>query len=604
MHGEDHEEHGFIHEIYWPMLLAFNVIGLVSELIGLEIGLYVLSTVTVLLIGRAAAKLLMRSYDATNIFMSIVAVVLLSMGYYLEAFIIFILYSASELIEEASEKLARRRLKNLLNLVPKRVTKVYDGDKFKEVDASEINRGDVVLVKPGEAIPVDGVVVEGTSEVNTSVLTGEPIPITVKPGDQVESGYINMSSALKVKALKPASESVLQSIVREVKRALESKGAIDRFIDRFAKPYTVIILAIFAVVFMTYDPYRALAILIATCPSAFIVTSSISTTLSIARLTTRGVIVRGSVALESAKKVKVVAFDKTGTLTVGSPKVLDIIPLNGFKKDQVISYAASLARFSTHPVSKAISSLGNYVSCEFVREYPGMGIEGRIDGSRVLLGNIELVKKFNISHDPSLESKIGQGIRAYLCVGNSVAGVIILDDQIKEDAKQLVSDLKSFGFKMVLISGDREDRVRKVAEELGIDEFYHSMKPDTKLKVIRDLRSRYGPVAMVGDGINDAPSLAESDFGIAIGKYAVVAEVADAVILSKLRHIVDLFRIAHARWGSLIASFGIALAIKGLALALGITGLIPLWAVALLGDDGSTLLGLIPMAKIVKTRFI
>ena len=535
--------------------------------------------------------------------MSIVGYVTFFLGARVEGFVIYVLYGIAETLEEVAEAWAKRSLRELLQVVPKRVLRLR-GESVEEVDVEELRVGDFIRVRPGERVPADSLVLDGRGVVDLSIVTGESEPVEVRRGEVVPSGALVLESPLTLRVDKDPRDSTAQLIIKQVRESLERKGRVENFLSRISAPYTVVVLGVFAASALLLDPYRSLSIILAGCPSAFVITSSVSTILGVARMARRGVIVKGGPPLDVASRVGVVILDKTGTVTLGEPRVTQFIALNG-DEQALKSLAKALALHSLHPLSRAIAHMdgdgGNGVSglpeLREVREIPGKGIIAKTNGERVLLGS----RSFLAEQGVEVPSSVPPEATVLLAVGDRLVGAFVVEDVPREDAREAIEALRARGLRVMLVSGDKREKVEKVARSLGIEEYLAEVRPEDKRRVVKELQSKGIKVAMVGDGINDAPALAEADLGVAMGRYALVAEVADAVIVSgELSRLADLLETGGLRERVLKLGIGSAAALKLGVMALGLAGVLPIWLIAALGDDGSTLLGLLPVSLLAK----
>ncbi len=551
---------------------------------------YLLLGLATLLLARFGYKLARRVFTV-DLLMAIVGFVGFFHGIVFEASIVYILYAIAELSEAYVERLARRRISMLEKLLPERVL-VSRGGAVEEVELSAVRPGDVVVVRPGEVVPVDGAALD-RGVVDTRLVTGEHEKRAVEPGDSVESGYINAgSSPLRVRALKPAAQSLLAVLVRTAEEVLERKTRVQRLLERIAPHYTAVVLALFAALFIAVGPYKSLAVLLAGCPSAFIVVSSFTTVYSVSRLAGRSILVKGGPVLEALSRCRVVVLDKTGTLTLGELRVTRVVP-HGIDSETLLALACTAAKASRHPASRALAAYCRSAPQQ-AREVPGRGVVARVNGREVVIGSRSFVASA-VGREPP--ASCGEGKEVHVAIDGRYAGAICMEEVMVEGVRAVVDELRRMGLKIVISSGDKRDAVSSVAAKLGVSEYYYEMKPHEKLELVRRLRERYrSPVAMVGDGVNDVEALAEADVGIAVGSIDVVAEVADAVLTNGVQDLPVLMRTSRRFASALVASFAVAAAVKVVAIAGGLAGAMPLWLVAALGDDGSTMLGVLASA--------
>jgi Cd2+/Zn2+-exporting ATPase len=505
---------------------------------------------------------------------------------------------------------ARRSINNLMNDSPDTARLVENGG-YREVAAETVQPGQVVAVKPGEKIPSDGIVSEGSSYINEATITGEPLPVSKGPEDRVYAGTLNTNGYLVIKVDRQYADTTLQRVIHLVMEAQSKKAPKQAFIDRFATIYTpaVIILAVLIAVLPTVffnQPfsewfYRALVLLVIACPCALVISTPVTVISGLTAAVRKGVLIKGGLFLENFSHLKAIAFDKTGTLTEGRPAVQDVIPLNGYAQEQLLTIAGSLEFLSPHPIAGAISEFTGQQSLPFksvtnFQTIDGKGVEGKIDGEYYIAGNHRLFeeKGWCNEHIHRLLEKVEDERHTAVLVGNrqTVLGILSINDSLRPAAVKTVTGLKTAGLeKIVLLTGDNHRTAEKVAAAVGISDYRAELLPEDKLKCIFDLKEAYGPVAMVGDGVNDAPSLAASDIGIAMGTGSADAalDTADIVLmkddLSKIHYLANLSRLT----GRIIRqNIFFALALKLIFLILAIPGLATLW-MAVIADMGASL---------------
>ena len=482
-----------------------------------------------------------------------------------------------------------------------------------KVKSEELKVGDIIIIKPGEKVPIDGIVVEGTSTLDTSALTGESIPRTVKEGEEILSGMMNLSGLLTVRVSKELKESTVSKILELVESASSRKAKTERFITRFARYYTPVVISVatfIAVIppLLTGDPfsmwlYRALVILVISCPCALVLSIPLGYFSGIGKSARRGILVEGSNYPDILGSATIVAFDKTGTLTKGVFKVAEVVPRNGFTKNEIIELAALAEIYSNHPIAKAIrEAYGREISENRVNAYEelaGHGVKASIDGSEVMVGNDRLLHRFDIEHDTCHV----RGTVAHVVVNRKYAGYIVISDEVKEDSLEAIKELKRLGMKKIaMVTGDSKDVTGEVAKQPGIDDFYAELLPDDKVKIVEKLMMGNEKVIFVGDGINDAPVLARADVGVAMGALGSDAaiETADVVIMddkpSKLPEGIKISRkTRRIIWQNVI----LALGIKLVFISLGILGKATMWE-AVFADVGVTLIAVLNSMRILK----
>ncbi|WP_456394717.1 heavy metal translocating P-type ATPase [Thermococcus sp.] len=532
---------------------------------------------------------------------------------YPEGVAVMLFYVVGEFFQDLAVDRSRRSIKALLALKAEYANLLRDGDVVR-VKPEELKVGDVIIIKPGERVPVDGVIVEGESTVDTSALTGESVPRTVKEGEEILSGMVNLSGVLKVQVTKGLKESTISRILELVENASARKAKTEKFITRFAHYYTPAVVGIAALIaivppLLTGDPftpwiYRALVILVISCPCALVLSIPLGYFGGIGRAAREGILVKGSNYLDALKEATVVAFDKTGTLTKGVFKVTRVETRNGFSEGEIIRFAALAEAHSNHPIAKAIrEAYGEEINEAEIVEYEeitGHGVRARIDGTEVLVGNDRLLHRFNIEHDTCRV----KGTVAHVVINGKYAGYIIISDEIKDDAPLAVKELKRLGIKkVVMVTGDNKDVAGEIARQLGLDGFYAELLPEDKVRIIEELEKEAdGKVVFVGDGINDAPVLARADVGVAMGALGSDAaiETADVVIMddkpSKLPRGIRIARkTQRIVWQNII----FALAVKLSFISLGILGEATMWE-AVFADVGVALIAVFNAMRILK----
>jgi Cd2+/Zn2+-exporting ATPase len=545
----------------------------------------------------------------------------LSLDFLFEAATVLFLYSLAEYFENYIEDRARRTVEKLSALMPDQARVIIDGSE-KSMKVGEVQPGASILVRPGEKIPLDGTVAEGVSYVDQALVTGESLPITRKQGDCVYAGTLNTSGVLKITVSKKSEETLVSRIVKLVVESRKRKASIEKLIDRFAKIYVPIVigLALFTAVliprivggpFQTWL-YRSLILLVVSCPSAFVVSVPATIFTAITVAARKGVIVKGGVYVEKLAKVNSVVFDKTGTLTLGKPIVHEV---RGFEKsyEQTLMYAAALDQFSNHPVAQAIVKKASERHLDFsklkvtkVKEVPGKGIVGYVEGNHVAVGNMDLMEEYGCDCEQIMGLSENDKHTA-VCVSIERAGaasVCVMDD-VRIDAIEAVNSLKKVGIKTTILTGDKPEIANEIAETLDVDEVHSELFPEDKLRIVEQMKNKQGLVAMVGDGVNDAPALAASDVGIAMGGAGVdvALESADVVLVKdELIQIPYLIKLSDKTVKVAKQNIAASLGVKLLLGALGLMGLTPLWFTVASGDDGVTMLLLLNTLRLGRVK--
>ncbi|HIH69943.1 heavy metal translocating P-type ATPase [Methermicoccus shengliensis] len=530
-----------------------------------------------------------------------------AIGHGEEGAAVMVLFSVAEWLERLAEHRARSSIDALLSLAPKTARVLKDGKEL-EVPVHDVERGDVVVVRPGDSIPLDGVVVRGKSLVNQASITGEPLPVYKEVGDEVFASTLSEDGYLEVRVSKKSTETLLSRIVDLVQEAQRTKSPTERFIDGFSRYYTpsVIVLALMVAIvpsllFGSYEEwvYRALVLLVISCPCALAISTPVSMVSAITSAARNGVLIKGGAHVEEVGKTKVVAFDKTGTLTRAQPALTEIIPLNGASREEVLAIAGALEAHSNHPLARPIVDASAEVPKPEVREFSsltGLGVRGLIDGGEYYAGSLRLFQMMGVptEHIDGIEG-LDIGAKSLVLVGTRerLLGVLTFEDTLRDGAVNTVEELKRRGIRTVMVTGDTGKSAMEVARELGVDECLAELSPEDKVKVVRRLRREYGHVLMVGDGVNDAPALAAASVGVAMGAAGsdVALESAHVALmledLTKLIYLLDLS--AHTN-GVVRQNVFSSILVKGGFAILALLGMITLWMAVGFGDVGLSLL--------------
>jgi Cd2+/Zn2+-exporting ATPase len=529
-----------------------------------------------------------------------------------EAVAVMLFYVVGELFQDIAVNRSRRSIKSLLEIKPDYANLKLNGD-IKKVLPENVNIGDVIIVKPGEKIPLDGLVTDGSSFVDTSALTGESVPRKIKQNDEVLAGMINQSGLITVKVKRPFGESSISKILEMVENATSKKAETEKFITTFAKYYTpTVVFASFLIAVLpplfingaTFSDwiYRALVVLVISCPCALVISIPLGYFGGIGGASRRGILVKGSNFLDALTQVKTVVFDKTGTLTKGEFKVTEIVTANGFSKKDITEYAAYAEYNSNHPIAKSIieSYNRNFNNSRIgkVEEISGHGVRAIIDKKVVFVGNDKLLHKENIKHD---KCEI-EGTVVHVVIDKKYAGYIVISDNLKEDSIEAIGRLNKKGIKTVMLTGDSRFAAGIFARKLGIKEYYAELLPENKVEHIEKMLNKNSKVAFVGDGINDAPVLARSDVGIAMGALGSDAaiETADVVLMtdspSKVTVAIDVARkTRNIVWQNIIFALGV----KAAFIVLGIFGIATMWE-AVFGDMGVALIAVFNAMRVIR----
>jgi heavy metal translocating P-type ATPase len=566
------------------LALAGVAAGIVLHLLGLDAPAHLAwaATTALLLVPLtiSVARALLRGDLGVDAIALVSMAGALALGEYLAGAVIALMLAGGNALEEIANGRARRELSALVERAP-RVALVRRGDLFETVDVDDVVPGDVVLVRAGEVVPVDGLVVGDEAVVDESALTGEPLPVTVRRGGQVRSGSAGAGGAFELRAIRPARESAYAALVRLVQQAEGERAPFVRMADRYAAlflPTTAVVAGVAWAV--SGDPVRALAVFVVATPCPLILAAPIALMSGLSRAAREGIVIKGAGVIERLGKARTVLFDKTGTVTLGHPQLVRVAALDGVPEDEALRLAASLDRLSAHPLAAALvvgaEQRGLELSLpESGEETLGKGMAGTVDGHRVLVGSVRWLR----AHGVPVVEAAGDGVAAavYVAVDGAPAAVLLLDDRTRTDAEELVPGLRAAGIDHVaLVTGDKRPVAERVARELGIEQVYVEQTPEQKLELVRALQARPAlrNVVMVGDGINDAPALALADVGIAMGTIGatVSSETADAVILvERVSRVVGAIRIGRRSLAiarqSVLLGLGASLVAMGFAAA-------------------------------------
>ena len=533
-------------------------------------------------------------------------------GQWAEAAMVMALYAIAEAIEARAVDRARNAIGSLMTLAPDSAQVRQADGGWRDVPAAEVAVAAIVRVRPGERVPLDGVLVAGSTSVDQASVTGESLPVDKNGGDALFAGTINLTGTVELRVTAPASQSTLARIIHAVEQAQGSRAPTQRFVDRFAAIYTPAVFALALGVAIAgpwvagWDAidavYKALVLLVIACPCALVISTPVAIVSGLAAGARRGILIKGGVYLEQARRLKAVAFDKTGTLTAGRPRLMHWAPLaldaDSGRAESLARVAAALAGHSKHPGSMAIAA-GLPASGAALHDFKalaGRGVEATIDGARYLLGNHRLIEERGLC-SPRIEALLRehemQGrTTSLLATEAGVLALFAVADTLKPGSAQAVAELDAMGVETVMLSGDNPLTAAAVAREAGVRDVRANLLPEEKQAVIAELRARHGAVAMAGDGINDAPALARADIGIAMGATGTDAamEAADVVVMNDdLRRVPELMRLSRATHAILVQNIALALAIKALFLGLAIFDDATMW-MAVFADVGASLI--------------
>ena len=548
-----------------------------------------------------------------NFLMTIATIGAFAIGEFPEAVAVMLFYQIGELFQDYAVDKSRKSITSLMDIRPD-YANVKRSEEILKVNPEEVKIGETIVVKPGEKVPLDGIVTKGTSLLDTSSLTGESLPREVKENDEILSGCINQNGLLEIEVTKKFGESTVSKILDLVENASSKKAKTENFITKFAQYYTPVVVII-AVLLATIPPlvingaeftdwlYRALTFLVVSCPCALVISIPLGFFGGIGGASKKGILVKGSNYLEALSNTEIVVFDKTGTLTQGVFEVQKIETKNEIEKSEILKYAAYAENYSNHPI--ALSVKREYVDklkkeidtklISNVEEISGLGVNARIEDKDILVGNKKLMEEKNIEYTKCNEI----GTIIYVAINNKFAGYIVIADKIKNDSKKAIQNLKKNNItKTIMLTGDRKDVGEAVSKELGLDEVYTELLPDGKVEKVEELiktKSQKGKLVFVGDGINDAPVLALADIGIAMGGLGAdsTIEAADIVIMTdEPSKINDAIKISKKTMKIVKQNIIFAIAIKILVLILSAFGLSTMWE-AVFADVGVSVIAII-----------
>lgn len=623
----DHEEESALKE-YIPAIISF--IALMSGIVldnfvkpeffknYVRLIWYIVAYVPVGIpvIKDAVSSIAKGAFFSEFFLMSIATIGAFFIGEYSEGVAVMLFYAVGELFQSAAVKRAKSNIKALLDVRPETVTVIRNGST-STISPSEVKIGETIQVKPGEKVALDGELISETSSFNTAALTGESKPDTKRKGEQVLAGMINLNTVSEIKVTALFKDSKLSRILELVQEATARKAPTQLFISKFAKIYTPIVVflavgiclipALFVSNYVFNDwLYRSLVFLVISCPCALVISIPLGYFGGIGLASRNGILFKGSNYLDVMTKIDTVVMDKTGTLTKGVFKVQQIVAV-GMDDKELVKLTAAIEGKSTHPIATAITKhagdLTKGVSIQNIEEISGHGLRGTIDGKEVLAGNLKLFKKYSIPFDASVESIVETIV--VVAVSGKYAGYITIADEIKEDAKQAIADLHILNQKVVMLSGDKQSVVDKVAKELNIVNAFGNLLPEDKVNKVQALKNENRTIAFVGDGVNDAPVIALADAGIAMGGLGSDAtiETADIVIQNDMpSKIVTAIKIGKVTRQIVWQNITMAMVVKIIVLALGASGVATLWE-AVFADVGVALVAILNAVRIQNIKF-
>jgi Zn2+/Cd2+-exporting ATPase len=541
-------------------------------------------------------------------------------GQWPEAAMVMTLFAIAELIEARSVDRARNAIKSLMALAPEDAEVKQPDGSWTRTPSDSVTLDTIVRVRPGERLPLDGVVTAGSSAVNQAPVTGESLPVDKQTGDLVFAGTINESGTLEFRVTALANNTTLARIIHAVEEAQATQAPTQRFVDKFAALYTPAVFVL-ALVVAIGTPlvfgwpwlealYKALVLLVIACPCALVISTPVTVVSGLAAAARRGILIKGGVYLEEARNLKAIALDKTGTITEGKPKLVVSEALNGHGQEDVERLAAALAIASDHPVSKAIAQglPASNLNAENFRALPGRGTQADVAGALYVLGNHRLIEERN-QCSPELEARLKTHEEAgrtvtLLASESGVMGLFAVADTIKDSSREAIIELGKLGITSIMLTGDNQATATAIAHQAGIEEARGNLLPDDKLQAIKAMQAKYGPTAMTGDGINDAPALAQADIGVAMGAAGTdtAMEAADIVVMNDdLRRIAEAVRLSRKTSSVLWQNITLALAIKAVFFVWAIFGNATMW-MAVFADMGASLIVVANGLRLLRTH--
>lgn len=540
--------------------------------------------------------------------MTIAVIAAFALGEYTESCLVILLYRLGEFLEERASDKSEESIKEIVKIKADTANRVIE-NTIETIDVKEIKVGDTILIKPGEKVPVDCKILYGESEIDTSSLTGESNPVYVKKETELLSGGVNLTGAITCKVLRDVQNSAASQIVDLVYEATNNKGKTEKFITRFSKIYTPIVIAISILIAIVPFVFkldvkewimRALIFLVASCPCSLVISVPLSFFTSLGKISKKGMIIKGTKHIENLASTSVVAFDKTGTLTTGNMKIEEIKTFEPYNQNTILSYVYSLELLSNHPIGTAIKNYDKQIEEKQVEDYKeiaGHGLYGKIEEKEVLFGNSKLLEQYNVAKNEDIPQNA-----IIIVINKQIAGFITLTEEIRKEANKIVVNLKATGIKKVMmLTGDNEKSAKKIGNELNVDDIRASLLPQDKLKVIEELKREGQKVIFVGDGINDSPVLASSNFGIAMGAGTNIASItADGILISNnLSALPSIIKTAKRAMQVVKFNIVFSLIVKLIVLILGAIGIAPIW-LAILADTGVTFLTVLNAVKNIK----
>ncbi|MHA2058325.1 MAG: heavy metal translocating P-type ATPase [Candidatus Thorarchaeota archaeon] len=587
------------------MLVIGIILGLASFDILVVYGVFLVSMLSAgqFILPRGTRGLLKLKLDM-HFLMSSASIGAFIIGAPAEGAAVMLLFFISMLLEERAEDQVKKELQELVELEPPSATIKMSKGAEALIPTSEVRRGDILVIRPGSRIGLDGIVVYGETSVNQAPITGESLPVPKSESDQVYAGTINMEGYIEVEVTSESHHTVLSRIVELVEEAKNKKAPTEQLISRFSRRYTPImvtltillgLVSLYLGASITESVYRALTLLVISCPCAFVVSIPVSMVSSIAGSARDGVLVKGAIHIEQVSKTKAVAFDKTGTLTEGELSVKEVCLHNDYSRAEVLTAAASLEQMSEHPIARALvaaieTEKVQLEEAEGFTAIPGRGVGGQIGDTNYLVGNRRLLAEQQIELVAQAEHSCGVGTMVYVAQEQEHLGTIVLSDSLRSGAVDAVRELRDMGIDTLMLTGDSENVAQEIAEEVGIDRYMAELLPEEKVRAVKELSER-GSSIMVGDGINDAPALATADIGIAMGAVSsdTALETSDIALMQQdLRKVPSLIRKAKKTMSIVRQNIAVSISVKLLVGVLAALGLVNLWFAIGIGDMGLT----------------
>jgi Cd2+/Zn2+-exporting ATPase len=564
---------------------------------------------------RALSAIRGRSIDM-NVLMSIAIIAAAVIGQWEEAAVVAFLFSIAIVLEALAMARTRKAIESLMELSPD-VALVRRGGEEVQTEASAVSPGEIMVVRPGDRIPLEGEIVSGLTSVDESAITGEPMPASKQPGDKVFAGTLNEDGLIEVRVTKPKEESTLARIIHLIEHVEESKAPVERFIDRFARIYTPAVITVaLAMGVIPYLAgmeeswiYRSIVILIIACPCALVIATPVAIVSGLTSAARKGILIKGGMYLEQAANTKAIALDKTGTITLGRPAVAVVKTLGGISEDELVTVAAAIESGSTHPLAGAVMAEArrrglHWEAPQNVTSIPGSGITGRVKGKEYTVAKPEYVAELlgrKAGYDEIAAGRTALAVASH----TQLLGLIEFTDRVRPKAAPTIEALRGMGIeKTVMITGDREDAAHQAAELVGVDTYYADLLPDRKVEIVERMKREFDTVAMVGDGVNDAPALAAAHVGVAMGAAGsdTAIETASVALMSDdIGKLVPLFSIAKAVKRITIENITFAIGIKAAFLILAAMGKATMW-MAVFADMGASLIVIANALRLLKTQ--